>query len=266
MAIYVRNRRPLARKTRKSKRRVAGKRSYRKSRIGRSLNSNRMDRATVIEVQELTATPEGGDFINHSLSQFSRALAVSKSYRFYRCKKVELEFIPYANVFAPGTAFPELYFQVDRTQGRINGQTVIPTKGIMMSRGVLPQRWTSIVKKYFKPSVLRNENMYVADVHDSGGLQLTAEVQPVTSTPVFNKWYMTSSYAHAPNPDGVMVQVGPAWDSTMLQYYGASYFIDQPLAPAGAILGTIKIKVHWEFKQPLVIVDPSPPPCAKPIK
>lgn len=113
MVRFLRRRRPL-RKRNVRRKKTAGKAGYRRLNK-RMLNANKQDKATVVEVQELTATPEGGNFVGHELDQYQRATAVSKNFRFYRCKKVELEFIPYANVFAPGTAFPELYFQVDRT-------------------------------------------------------------------------------------------------------------------------------------------------------
>lgn len=258
MAIYVRSRKATTgRKTRRSKRRVSGKRSNRRMRMTRSMNANKMDKATVVEVQELAATPEGGNFVNHHLSQFPRALAVSKQYRFFRCKKVELEFIPYANVFTPGTAFPELYFQTDRTQNA-DAATAgiplpIPSKAIMMSRGVMPVKWTSIVKRSYTPSVLRNEN-FIQNVLGSDVQSIAA----VTSTPVKYRWYATQQYFVAP-PGNAASFVSPTWGPSALRYFGAAYFIDQPIAEPSAILGTIKIKVHWEFKQPLVAAEPSPP-------
>lgn len=253
MPRYVR-RRSTKLRNRRNKRRVAGKRNYNRSRMGRMLNSNKMDKATVVEVQELAATPEGGNFINHHLSQFPRALAVSRQYRFFRCKKVEVEFIPYANVFAPGTAFPELYFQVDRTQD-VGGTGVplpLPSKAIMMSRGVMPVRWTSNIKRSYSPSVLRNEN-FIQNV--SGDVQ---SIAAVTSTPVLYKWYATQQYFTAPTQNAATF-VQPTWGPSGLRYFGAAYYIDQPLAAPEAILGTIKVKVHWEFKQPLVAAEPSPP-------
>ena len=99
--------RPALRKKRGMRKRYGMKR--------RALNANKMDRATVVEASEYSIVAEGGQTITHQLNQHPRALAVAQNFRFYRCKKVELQFVPYANVFAPGTAFPELYFQVDRT-------------------------------------------------------------------------------------------------------------------------------------------------------
>ena len=257
---YYKMQKASTRRTRRSKRRVSGKRTNRKMRIGRTMNANKMDKATVVEVQELAAVPEGGNFINHHLSQFSRALAVSKLYRFYRCKKVELEFIPYANVFAPGQAFPELYFQTDRTQNVDVGVPLpLPSKNIMMSRGVLPQKWTSVIKRSYVPSVLRNEN-FIQNVLGSDVQSIAA----VTSTPVKYKWYATQQYFTAP-PGNAASFINPTWGPSALRYFGAAYFIDQPLAEPSAILGTIKIKVHWEFKQPLVTAEPPPPTANEPV-
>lgn len=236
------------------KRRIAGKRA-RMNRKGLGMNAMK-DRATVVEVQENQVVPEGGQFINHTLSQFSRALAVSKNYRFYRCKKVEVEFIPYANVFAPGTAFPELYCQVDRTQGTQFGPSVplpLPSKAIMMSRGVLPVKWTSVVKRSYLPSVLRSEN-FIQNVLGSDVQSIAA----ITSTPVLNKWYATQQYFAAP-PGNAASAIDGTWAPSLLRYFGMAFYVDQPLAEPSAVLGTIKIKVHWEFKEPLVSAEPAPP-------
>jgi len=210
------------------------------------------DKATVVEVQENQVVPEGGNFINHQLSQFPRALSVSTNYRFYRCKKVEVEFIPYANVFAPGTAFPELYCQVDRTQG-IAGAGIplpLPTKEIMMSRGVLPVKWTSNIKRSYSPSVLRNEN-FIQNAFGGNVLSIAS----VTATPVLYKWYATQQYFVDP-VQSAATQIHPTWGPSSLNYFGMAYCVDQPLAAAEAILGTIKVKVHWEFKEPLVATQP----------
>ena len=212
----------------------------------------KQDRATVIETQELTATTEGGNFIGHQLSQYSRAVSVSKNYRFYRCKKVEIEFIPYANVFSGGTAFPELYYQVDRTQGlSLPGAGLpVPTKNMMLARGVLPVKWTNIVKRSYVPSVLRNENFYI-DVNPGGEV---ANMYGTTSTPVKYKWYATQSFSPAAVA-GIAQPVSGLYSPTSLRYFGAVYYIDQPLASPAAPLGTIKMRVHWEFKEPLWTTD-----------
>jgi len=250
--MYVRNRRPIT-KRKPQRGKMGGKRRKRTTtRPRRTLNSNKQDRATVIECTDHAAVPEGGNFITHSLSSYDRAMAVSRNYRFYRCKKVELEFIPYANVFSPGTAFPEMYFQIDRTMGLGNSgiPLPVPTKNIMLSRGVMPVRWTSIVKRSYTPSVLRNENFVQSN---NGGIQ---SIYSIASTPVFNKWYNTQKYA-VPPPPASDTEINPSYDPSILTYFGACYFIDQALAQPEAILGTVKLRVHWEFKEPLVTTEPT---------
>lgn len=218
----------------------------------RKLNANKQDYATVIETQELTATPEGGNYITHTLNQYARALNVSKNFRFYRCKKVEVMFIPYANVFGPNTAFPELYCQVDRTQGAtLPGVPLpLPTKNMMLARGVLPIKWTKPVVKTYVPSVARQENLVYNtlgnDVQDLGS---------ITTTPVKYKWYATQQY-YPGGGGGNAAHFGyGTWGPQFLQYFGMTYFINQDLAAPSAVLGTIKLRVHWEFKQPLWTTD-----------
>lgn len=233
--------RPALRKKRGMRKRYGMKR--------RGLNANKMDRATVVEASEYSIVAEGGQTITHQLNQHPRALAVAQNFRFYRCKKVELQFVPYANVFAPGTAFPELYFQVDRTldyQPPTNvgpGISVAPTKASMLAKGVMPVKWTNIVKKSYVPSVLRNEN-FIQNVLGSDAQSIAA----VASTPVKYRWYTTQQQFNAP-PGNAASFIVPSWAPQLLTYFGTAYYVDQPLA-AGSILGTIKMRVHWEFKQP----------------
>lgn len=243
----ARRSRPALRKKRAVRRRYGGRKAMGK----RMLNANKQDKATVIETQELTATPEGGNFIGHELDQYQRATAVSKNYRFYRCKKVEIEFIPYANVFAPGSAFPELYFQVDRTQGAAypGAPLPLPTKNMMLARGVMPIKWTNVIKKSYVPSVLRLENLY-QNVYNNNVVSVAA----TTSTPVKYKWYATQTLFGGPQNNAAS-PVGGLYAPGSLRYFGATYFINQDLAPPSAILGTIKMRVHWEFKEPLWLTD-----------
>ena len=243
-------RRPIRRRRLVRRKRAGLRKRY--ARPGRVLTANKQDKAVVVETQELTATPEGGNFITHTLSQYARALAVSKNFRFYRCKKVEVMFMPYANVFGPNTAFPELYVQVDRTQGAtLPGVPLpLPTKNMMLARGVLPIKWTKPVMKSYVPSVARQENL----VYNTLGNNVQ-DLGSITITPVKYKWYATQAY-YPNQPGGNASHFGyGTWGPQALQYFGMTYFIDQPLAAPSAILGTIKVRVHWEFKQPLWTTD-----------
>jgi len=242
--LVVRRRRPAAAKKRYARRKTM------RPRFMKTLNSMKQDKATVIEASEWSIVPEGGNTITTQLSQYPRSLAVSANYRFYRCKKVELEFIPYANVYQPGTAFPELYLQVDRTldyQPPANmgpGISVQPTKASMLAKGVLPVKWTNIIKRSYTPSVFRTENLIQGLL--GGNVQ---NIQAVTATPVKYKWYATQQSPVVNPPSTGGSSISPSYVPANLTYFGYAWYCDQPLA-AGQTLGTIKMRVHWEFKQP----------------
>lgn len=219
--------------------------------LHKSLNAMK-DIARVVESTEIQTVAGLGGNVWHQLNDFKRALSVSKNFRFFRCTRVELEFIPYANVFAPGTSFPELYYQIDRTievprtAGTISGPGIpdVPTKASMLARGVLPKKWTSPILKFYTPSVLRQENL-VQNV----ALGNVISVAGLAGTPVKNKWYNTESYFAAP-PNNAPSQAFATWNPSFLTYFGAVWFIDTPVLITGPI-GTLKMRTHWEFKEPL---------------
>lgn len=239
-------------------RRRAARRPIRRRRVARKgmrkmrpLNAMK-DRARVVEVYEsVDFAGNYGTIQQFTLSQFARALAVAKNYRYYRAKKVELEFVPFANVFPSGSAFPELYYQQDYT-AFIQAQS--PTQASMLGRGVMPLKWTKPIKKSYTPAVLRFEQAYT-QVYNTGPEYYVNDVQPITATPVKNKWYMTQK-AYTPSGQGgnpaVIYKVGPAADPTNLLYTGSAWFINTPVAIAGNI-GRVFVRVHWEFKESLVL-------------
>lgn len=218
-----------------------------------ALNSMR-DRASVVEVHSETDLSGGNGYTqNFNLLQFPRASAVAANYRYFRATKILLEFVPYANVFAPGTSFPELYYQKDYTefsgQGFSSGRPAV-NKVTMEGRGVLPEKWTRTIVKQYKPAVLRFEQLMVQSTGGSGAP--VTSVQPMSATPVLNKWYQSYiSYIPQLAGAGSPVQVGPAQDPMELTYGGSAVFINSPLSETG-VLGRLVIKVHWEFKEPLV--------------
>lgn len=240
----------LIRRRRIIRRKKAMRKPYVRRGVNKIMNSMK-DKARVVEVlssDDITGNEAG--IVSVQLANFPRALRVSKNYRFYRCTKVELEFIPYANVFAPGQAFPELYYQTDVTAATL-GQA--PTVASMESRGVLPVKWTKPIKRYYSPAVLRQENLICQGYVTHGPDNIINSVQPLTATPVKYKWYMTeqafNTQQYSPAPPGVTTYVGPSADPTNLSYYGCSWLANTPVAMAGNI-GRLVVKVHWEFKQP----------------
>lgn len=226
------------------RRKLAGKRKamYRTKRAMSAMT----DRAKVVEVENFEGIAANvGQNLTWQLSLYPRALAVSKNFRYYRCTRVELNFIPYANVFSPGQSLPELYYQTDYTTALA---TPAPTQALMESRGVVPVKWTGIIKRSFSPAVLRYENLEVQKTAD------VLDVQPVTSTPVRNRWYMTQQVYTATAPF-TTAQVGPALDPTNLKYHGAAFFPNSPATPGN--VGRLVIKTHWEFKEPVGVVSSS---------
>jgi len=247
-------RRRMPARRRRIARRRRGMRRIGRRRINKTMNPMK-DVARVVEVySSIDLSGNTGYVQAFTLSEFARALQVSKNYRFYRCTKVDVEFIPYANLFAPGQAFPELYYQQDATA--ILTQDA-PTQASMEGRGVLPIKWTSPVKRSYSPAVLRYEQMYTQAWKTADGAEwYLNDVQPLSATPVKYKWYMTQktfqTTQQPPNSTNLITEpVGPAADPTKLIYGASSFFLNTPVVQSAA-WGRVVIKAHWEFKQPLV--------------
>lgn len=248
--VRLARRRP-ARRPRRLLRRL---RKVRRSMPKRSMNANR-DKATVTEVYT-EDTIEGNAFTSgnttFSLNEFPRALAVSQHYRYYRATKMTVDFIPYANVYAVGQSFPELYLQKDYTNQVVAQMPA--TVAQFQSRGVLPLRWTTPIKRSCIPAVLRIENLQVQAWKDANEFYIN-EIQPLTSTPVKGKWYMTEkaylATQYTPNQTVTTNPIGPSANPATLLYHGFVYGVDTPIANQ-SVVGKFMVKVHWEFKEPFV--------------
>lgn len=134
------------------------RRLRRATRSRRSMNPMSMG-CKIVEVEEYNATGANvGGIVTTRLRDYARALRVASSYKYFRCEKVELEFIPRFNTFQGsdnGISKPELYYQT-------NKQTLItaPTKAILQARGCSPIQWTKPIKKVFRPAIMRGETLY----------------------------------------------------------------------------------------------------------
>lgn len=200
-----------------------------------------------------------------SLSEFQRAQEVAHSYKYYRAAKVELTFIPYANVAALGVAagqrLPQLYFTVDR----VANQWIQPTEAEMIERGVSPRLFKKKMVFSWKPSLLQSVQLEVNQPSDGTGKGLGIDVIGATnSIPLFNKWLPTQqSYGYTP-PAGPNAQLNqtvaqPSINPYALRYYGASFVIDQEGGVSGAV-GDLITKVTWEFKGPRALKTNAPTP------
>jgi len=233
------------------------------------LMKRKEDYARIVEGAEnvLTLGVDGTYAFNYttSLSEFQRAQEVAHAYKYYRASKIELTFIPYANVASLGgaaaTRLPQLYFTVDR----VANQWIVPTEAEMIERGVSPRLFKKKMVYSWKPNLLQSVQLEANQPSDGTGKGLGIDVLgAVNSVPLFNKWLPTQqSYGYkAPaGPDAQLNQTiaQPSVNPYALRYYGAAFVLDQEGGVTGAI-GDLITKVTWEFKGPRALKTNAPGP------
>jgi len=237
--------------------------------LGKALIKRKSDYARLVEgaQQVLTLNTDGtyGYNFTTSLSEFQRAQEVAHAYKYYRAAKVEITFVPYANVASLGgaaaTRLPQLYFTVDR----VANQWMTPTEEEMIERGISPRLFKKKMVYSWKPSLLQNVQLEVNQPSDGTGKGLGIDtIGAINSVPLFDKWLPTQqSYGYNP-PAGPNAQINvtmaqPAINPYALRYYGASFVIDQEGGVTGSI-GDIITKVTWEFKGPRALKTAVPDP------
>lgn len=198
-----------------------------------------------------------------SLSEFQRAQEVAHAYKYYRASKVEITFVPYANVAALGgaaaTRLPQLYFTVDR----VANQWIVPTEEEMIERGVSPKIFKKKMVFSWKPSLLQSVQLEANQPSDGTGKGLGIDVLgAINSVPLFNKWLPTQQSYGYKAPAGPDAQLNltvaqPSINPYALRYYGASFVVDQEGGVSGAV-GDIITKVTWEFKGPRALKTNAP--------
>lgn len=231
---------------------------------GGRLARRRTDYATLVEATESPiVTDATGNFslnFAHELASFNRGQEVAHAYKYYRCAKVELIFVPYAtfavtNGLAAGR-MPQLYFTIDR----VNNMYQAATEAEMLERGVSPRLFKSMAKFTYKPNLLQHVQLETNQPQEGGGqpLGITA-LNAVNSIPVFNKWLPTqqsSGWKAGGSPPGTMqigVQVTQnAVNPYALKYYGAVAVINIE-GGNNQQIGDLMTKVTWEFKGPRAI-------------
>lgn len=237
--------------------------------LGKALIKRKSDYARLVEGAQNTlslgADGTYGFNFTTSLSEFQRAQEVAHAYKYYRAAKVEIMFVPYANVASLGgaaaTRLPQLYFTVDR----VANQWITPTEEEMIERGVSPRLFKKKMVYSWKPSLLQSVQLEVNQPSDGTGKGLGIDtIGAINSVPLFNKWLPTQqSYGYTP-PAGPNAQLNitmaqPAINPYALRYYGASFVIDQEGGVTGDI-GDIITKVTWEFKGPRALKTNAPGP------
>lgn len=235
-----------------------------------AMKSPNVDYATVTECVEepltLNALGSFGYNFTTSLSEYQRAQEVAHAYKYYRCKNITLEFVPYANIAAVGALgglrLPQFYFTVDR----VANQWITPDESEMLERGLKPILFKNIIKRSWKPSLLQNIQMECNQPTDGGGLPLGIDaINAINSVPIYNKWLPTQqSYGYGPQPPNQqtnVTMVQPASNPYALRYYGAVFVIDQE-GGASVAIGDLVTKVTWEFKGQRALKTNTPLPQA----
>lgn len=248
------------------KRKAPGRKSKAPSRPRRVRKIVRMtDTARLTEGSEdiLALGADGTFAFNYttSLSEYNRAQEVAHAYKYYRCAKIELQFVPYANLSqvggGVGARLPQLYFSVDR----VMNMNITPTEQEMIERGVSPKVWNTKRVYSWKPNLLQSVQLETGQPDDGGGNPLGMDtLSAINSVPLFNKWLPTQqSFGFTRNPPAqVGLQVSQlASNPYALRYYGAVFVIDQEGGAAQAV-GDLISKVTWEFKGPRALKTNAP--------
>jgi len=200
---------PIRRARRRPARRVRKVRKVRRGR--RSMNPMKMG-CKIVEVEEFNATGANvGGVVTARLADYARALKVSSSFKFFRCEKVEVEFIPRFNTFQgsdTGISKPELYYQTNHQL-----LTTAPTKTILQARGCSPIQWTRTIRRTFRPAIMRGESLYsyngnlgVLAQYSDGTTAAIAQMTPAAS--LFGPTGGTGTLSGIPNGSSIAATTG----------------------------------------------------------
>lgn len=241
-----------------------GRKGGRKGKISPVMSSP-SDQATCCEVVEIAnITPNtvyntafridaAVDGNSPASVRFQRATILASQYKFYRCSKVEYEYLPSYNTFqdGQGTTVPYLFQVMNR-----NGEELpaAPYDNAMFQRmGATPLKLTKKLMKSYKPNTL----VGTAATHDirAGGSQSNATIN-WTFTPQYDTWQSTEvlELDDQGNSGG-----GTPLNSAGLApatYYGHWFYVKQDLdRTAEDPVCDVLVKVHWEFKGPRSLND-----------
>lgn len=261
MPRIVRRRR-VVRKRRAGPKRV--KRGVGKARVSRPTNYATLVESTEYQLQ-LDASGNYADTYTTSLSEYQRAQEVAHAYKYYRCSKVEMTFVPYANFssYAGLTSvsrLPQMYFTVDR----VANMFITPTENEMQERGISPKIFNKKMTFSWRPNLLQNIQMETNQPADGTGAPLGINlISAINSVPLYNKWLPTQqsfgfkSDPHTGEPQTGQEMVQPSVNPYALRYYGAAFCIDQE---QGGVLpiGDLITRTTWEFKGPRALVTAAP--------
>lgn len=245
--------------------------------VGRARVKRHSDYAKLVEIVEdkLIATSDGagnasGDAFSFALQDFQRGQEVAHAYKYYRCAKVEMTFIPYFNLAQTGgagaTQLPQLYMSVDRLSNRY----IVPTENECLERGISPKLFTRKYKLMFKPNLVQGISLETRQPTDGGGVAQGIDLLGYqNSVAVFDKWLPTQQsfgYNVAPPNNQVNQVLAPLGvNPYALQYHGAIAVVAIEGQPAGQVtVGDVQVKITWEFKGPRALKTNAPLPEPNP--
>lgn len=270
----------MVRMTRRPRRKapVRRRRIMRKKAVGRSGFKRTSDYAKCVEIQETqlvaTKTVDGesvGALMNFTLADFQRPQEIAHAYKYYRCAKAEVTFIPYFNVAQTGgagqTQLPQLYMSVDRLSNR----WIAPTETECLERGITPRVFNRKRKIVWKPNLLQEISLETNQPADGGGVGIGMDVAGfMNATALFDKWLPTQqSYGYSDHVPGQIGQVlAPIGvNPYAVRYHGVIYnaAVEGQAANTNFICGDIQLKVTWEFKGPRALKTLAPQPEPNPV-
>lgn len=257
----------MARQVRRRPARRPRRRLQRRKPLGRAVVKRKSDYARLVEAQQLPVITNAQGLATSvdtfSLGSYQRAMEVAHAYKYYRCAKVEVHFVPYATQsFTGGGAaakMPQLYWTIDRV-GNMWGP---PDEAEMNERGLTPKLFKKNMKFSYKPNLLQHVQMETNQPADGGGNPLGINViNAVNSIPIFNKWLPTQQSAGFKPGITPLNQVGQqvtqaAGNPYALKYYGDVWLVTVD-NPATTVVGEVFYKVTWEFKSPRAIKGVAP--------
>ena len=214
--------------------------------------------AVCTETKALVDMPFNTEFSEtFSLSQFPRALNLSKLYRFFRPKICEFRYLPTYNMFGESNSnasvsaptVPQMIWQMNRTQ---DSTTLSLTQ--LEAEGGTRRPFKTMLKIKYKPNLVQS----IMQWQSTGSYPGTNGC--IGTTPLFNRWQSSAaSPVLIPNVGTGAVQNYS--DSTVALYNGHSIYCYQLTAGISAYACQRYVVVTWEFKDPvyeLAIATPDP--------
>lgn len=249
--------------------RKGGRKAGKRKAIPQAVKSSPTDQATCTEIVEIpdllpnnvyntafridAATEDG---IASSV-RFQRATILASQYKFYRCSRVEYEYLPSYNTFqdGSGTTVPYLFQVMNR-----NGEELpaAPYDNAMFQRmGASPVKMTKTITKAYKPNTLVGTVSSKDIVPATNPTGIPGGNINWTFTPKYDEWQSTEFLQSTPSgvesPGGVPLNPAGFGPST---YYGHWFYIKQDKdAVAEDPVADLLVRVHWEFKEPRSLND-----------